>query len=272
MPPELAHSKSLWASEGQLDVTHERGRLAAELADERTSTGVGGLDRILTGGFPANRAILISGEPGTCKSTMGLQFLVEGILKGEPGICVSVDQKPHHLLHDAARFDWNLAAAVASEALTVLEASAYFTATRNKTKSAIPIDARNITTDLSNHVRRTGAKRLVIDGLHSLVPPDMTRAGAHDYLRSVLLSLEDNMGCTVLLTALPTVPGDPQAFCEALVSGIVVLSIRKAGWTYGRTLFVKKMRGTPIDPDEYTFQVNGDKGIYLLGRSWNGAE
>jgi circadian clock protein KaiC len=235
----------------------------------RASSGIRGLDELLAGGFPANRAILISGDPGTGKSTLGLQFLAAGIMAGEPGLCVSVDQKPSHLLHDAAPYGWNLDSAVATGMLTVLDASPYFTATRNTSKSAIPIDARNIATDLSKQVRRTGAKRLVIDSLTSLVPPLMTRSEAHDYLRSLILSLEDNMGCTVLLTSRACSPGDPQAICEAagyLVSGILELSVRRSGESYVRTLFVKKMRGTSIQPDEYAFQIEPSAGLYVLER------
>jgi circadian clock protein KaiC len=233
----------------------------------RASSGIRGLDALLAGGFPAKRTILITGEPGTGKSTLGLQFLAAGISKGEPGVCVSVDQKPQHLLHDAAPYGWNLESAVAAGTLTVLDASPYFTATRNTSKSAIPIDARNIATDLSKQIRRTGAKRLVIDSLPSLVPPMMTRSEAHDYLRSLILSLEDNMGCTVLLTSRACSSGDPQAICEAagyLVSGILELSIRRSGGSLVRTLFVKKMRGTSIEPGEYAFQIEPSAGLHVL--------
>jgi KaiC/GvpD/RAD55 family RecA-like ATPase len=236
----------------------------------RASSGIRGLDELLAGGFPANRAVLISGDPGTGKSTFGLQFLAAGIMTGEPGVCVSVDQKPQHLLHDAAPYGWNLDSAVATGMLTVLDASPYFTATRNTSKSAIPIDARNMATELSKQIRRTGAKRLVIDSLTSLVPPLMTRSEAHDYLRSLVLSLEDNMGCTVLLTSRACSPGDPQAICEAagyLVSGILELGIRRSGGSFVRTLFVKKMRGTSIEPGEYPFQIEPSAGLSVLERS-----
>ena len=236
----------------------------------RASTGIRGLDEILEGGFPANRAILVTGDPGTGKSTFGLQFLAAGIQRGEPGVCVSVDQKPHHLLQDASRFGWHLENAVAAGLLTVLDASPYFTATRNKSKNAIPVDARNIATDLSGHIHRTGAKRLVIDSLTSLVPPEMTRAQAHDYLRSIVLALEDNVGCTVVMTSRACGLGDPQAICEAaeyLVSGIIDLKVRKSGWSFVRTLFVKKMRGTSTEPEEYSFQIDRENGLYVLERS-----
>ena len=223
----------------------------------RVSSGIRGLDELLEGGFPANRCILISGEPGTGKSTFGLQFLAAGVTRGEAGICVSVDQKPRQLLQDAARFGWQLDGAAAQGLLTVLDASPYFTKTRNKSKNAMPIDACHIATDLSHQIARSRAKRLVIDSLTSLVPPELTRAQAHDYLRSLMLSLEDNLGATVVVTCRASA-GDPQSICEAaeyLASGILELKMVRQDEGYARTLFVKKMRGTRIDPAEYPFQI-----------------
>ena len=50
------------------------------------STGIPGLDNILTGGFPQGHFFLVEGEPGTGKTTLGLQFLMNGAAKGERGI------------------------------------------------------------------------------------------------------------------------------------------------------------------------------------------
>ena len=46
--------------------------------DERVQTGVPGLDQIVGGGLPEKALYLLKGDPGTGKTTMGLQFLVEG--------------------------------------------------------------------------------------------------------------------------------------------------------------------------------------------------
>jgi hypothetical protein len=53
-------------------------------AADRTSTGIDGLDYILGGGFPRNRIYLIEGHPGSGKTTLGLQFLLEGRERGKP--------------------------------------------------------------------------------------------------------------------------------------------------------------------------------------------
>jgi circadian clock protein KaiC len=50
---------------------------------ERASTGSIGLDDILGGGFDADRVYLVEGRPGTGKTTLALQFLLEGARRGE---------------------------------------------------------------------------------------------------------------------------------------------------------------------------------------------
>ncbi|HSH37151.1 MAG TPA: ATPase domain-containing protein [Chthoniobacterales bacterium] len=52
----------------------------APLAPGRISSGMQWLDMILRGGIPQNRVYLISGDPGTGKTTLSLQFLLEGVL------------------------------------------------------------------------------------------------------------------------------------------------------------------------------------------------
>ena len=240
----------------------------ATAESSRTPTGIAGLDALLEGGFPAHRAVLVSGESGTGKSVLALQFIAAGLTRGEPGVYVSVDQKPLHLLRDTARFGWQMEQAVSEGTLTLLDASPFFTASRNKSKSHVPIDARNIATDLSHQVRKTGARRLVIDSITSLVPPDMGRSDAQDHLRSLMLALEDNLECSVLLTA-RIGSADPQGILDAaeyLASGVLQLNLRRSGWLYARMIFIKKMRGTDVDPGEHAFEIDGRKGIRMLDR------
>ena len=48
--------------------------------------GSAGLDDVLVGGLKRNRLFLLEGNPGTGKTTLGLQFLLEGASKGEKGL------------------------------------------------------------------------------------------------------------------------------------------------------------------------------------------
>lgn len=223
----------------------------------RVTTGTPELDALLEGGFPAKRVILLAGESGTGKTVFALRFVAAGIAQGESAVYVSLDQKPQHLLEDVRRITDGLDAAVAAGMLRVLDASPYFTASRNKNRT-LPIDARNVATDLSHQVAQVKATRLVIDSLTSLVPPDLARGAAHDYLRSLILALEDNLGCTVLLTSRTETAG-PQGIGEAaeyLASGVVLLRMLPTdGAQHRRTVFVKKMRNTHVEPREVPFYI-----------------
>ncbi len=59
---------------------------------DRASTGIEGLDYILKGGLSKNRLYLVQGNPGTGKTTMGLQFLLEGEKKGEKGLYITLSE------------------------------------------------------------------------------------------------------------------------------------------------------------------------------------
>jgi len=59
---------------------------------ERIVTGIAGLDEILGGGIPKRNVVLLSGGPGTGKSIFGQQYLYNGLLRGEPGILVVLEE------------------------------------------------------------------------------------------------------------------------------------------------------------------------------------
>lgn len=64
----------------------------------RTATGISGLDGVLHGGLPRGKTALIVGTPGSGKTMLGLQFLVEGILRfDEPGMVVTFEEAPDML-------------------------------------------------------------------------------------------------------------------------------------------------------------------------------
>jgi circadian clock protein KaiC len=68
-----------------------------EGADERLSTGIAGLDDVLCGGLDAQRLYLVEGEPGTGKTTLALQFLLEGARRGEKGLYVTLSESEREL-------------------------------------------------------------------------------------------------------------------------------------------------------------------------------
>jgi len=75
---------------------------------DRVSTGIPGLDRVLAGGLPSNRMYLVEGAPGSGKTTLGLQFLREGIQRGERVLYVTLSETRSELAAVAASHGWDL--------------------------------------------------------------------------------------------------------------------------------------------------------------------
>ena len=73
----------------------------------RMSTGIAGLDDILCGGLTAQRVYLVEGSPGTGKTTLGLQFLLDGIEKGESGLYITLSETADELDAVAYSHGWS---------------------------------------------------------------------------------------------------------------------------------------------------------------------
>ncbi len=71
--------------------------------------GITGLDAVLAGGLPRDRLYLIEGMPGTGKTTLALQFLLEGQRLGERGMYITLSETAHELRVSAATHGWSLA-------------------------------------------------------------------------------------------------------------------------------------------------------------------
>jgi circadian clock protein KaiC len=74
----------------------------------RVKTGITELDQMLFGGFLPQSANLIEGAPGTGKTTLGMQFIYNGItLYDEPGLILTFEEFPQQYYQDAASFGWD---------------------------------------------------------------------------------------------------------------------------------------------------------------------
>lgn len=75
----------------------------------RVSTGNSGLDLVLRGGLPTNRLFLVEGMPGSGKTTLALEFLLEGVQKGEPVLYITLSETSEELDVVARSHGWSLA-------------------------------------------------------------------------------------------------------------------------------------------------------------------
>lgn len=230
----------------------------ADLA--RIATGIPALDAAVEGGLPARRVTLLTGGPGSGKTTLALQFLAEGARREEHGIFIALEQKPAHVAEAAATFAWPISSDPASPVL-LLDGSPALTLMRQRQHT---IDARAVMADLMPHIRAHGAARLVIDGLSALVPPDLAHGAEEDFLRDLVFALEDNVPCTTLAV---TADGDARAarisaVAARLVTGVIDLRAREEGGRLQRRMLVRKMRATAAETVELDFEI-GASGLRL---------
>ncbi len=139
----------------------------APLGRERLPSGVPGLDPLLGGGLLKRSVTLVSGSKGVGKSTLGLQFIAEGVALNEPGIYVSLDDGPDQIARSAKAF--GLPWAQATEA-GLIECR-YLSPESVRTSQFFSV--------LGDLIRVQKTRRLVLDGAAYLaqakMPPDELR-------------------------------------------------------------------------------------------------
>lgn len=128
------------------------------MALDRVKTGVPGLDEMLQGGFPEGHMVVLMGSFGTGKTTMGLQFLMEGLNDGEHCIFISLEEDKDSVVKNAASFGWDLSEPISKKKLGLFKLE--------------PSDAKTtitrIRSELPKFVKSFGAKRVVIDSVSLL--------------------------------------------------------------------------------------------------------
>jgi circadian clock protein KaiC len=232
---------------------------------KRISTGIVGLDTLFQGGFLANRSYLITGDAGTGKTTACMQFLLSGLKLGEKAVYVTVDERPAEILQSATSLDWDLQTYIQDKSLVILDASPYFSgrAAGGAEKGA---DLQKIVSDLAAYAKRMQAARLVIDPLTPLILSGDSPARVQELARALIHLLQSNLTTTNLLTSHLPERSDhdlTNGIQEFLAAGVLILRVNQIEDRFVRTLSVKKMRGTAVEPKDYAFHIVKGSGIML---------
>lgn len=222
---------------------------------DRVSTGVPGLDDILAGGLPRDRLYLVEGTPGTGKTTLALQFLLEGQRLGERGMYITLSETDDELRTSAATHGWSL------DGLSVVELVPEADLGSEQEQTLLhpaEFELGETTGRILERVERERPQRLVLDSLSELRLLAQTPLR---YRRQVL-ALKHRLTrhrCTVLLLDDRTAePRDLQL--HSIAHGVVALEGSSS--QYGavrRSLNVVKIRGVRFRSGnhDYTIETGG---------------
>jgi circadian clock protein KaiC len=215
------------------------------LGDERLSTGIPLLDRMLTDGYAPGRSTLVAGPSGVGKTLMGLHFILDGAASGESGVIGSLQENPIQLQKLASSFGWSLDDGPV--------------ATMYRSPNDVYID--EWVYELLDLVDRTAAKRVLIDGLSDLqyTTPDPVRFREFIYSLTQRLSRQ---GVTPIMTSelvdLFHVGRLAEYGISHLSDNVILLQYLHADTRLRRTVTVLKSRASAHDSEIREFVITGD--------------
>ncbi len=218
----------------------------------RVSTGVPGLDNVLGGGLPPGHLYLVEGSPGSGKTTLAIQFLLEGVRCGETGLYVTLSETAAELHEVAESHGWSLGD------LTVFELVTEEGLSPDSEQSVLypsEVELGETTRGVMAAVEHANPRRVVFDSLSEM------RLLAQDSLRyrRQILALKHFFSardCTVLLLDDKTAQqGDLQL--HSIAHGVI--SLGQGADAYGperRHLRVVKLRGVKFRSGEHDFNLD----------------
>ena len=236
---------------------------------ERVKTGIPGLDDLIEGGFPRGDTILVAGKAGTGKSILATQFIYKGATEyDEPGVLVTLEEPPHLIKRNMIRFGMDLEKLEKEKKIAIVDLSPSKEITPVTIGEYPSFDLSGLEAIILNHVKKLGAKRIVLDTLSIMAYKFKSR----DILREEFFKLTANLtrtGCTLLLTS--EIPAQDQGLgvfdIEAfLASGVIVLYNEKISDTSrSRSIEVLKLRGSKHSSRIHSMRIT-EEGI----RVWPG--
>lgn len=220
----------------------------ASTVSPRVKTGIPEFDSMLRGGFMMGDAVMLAGSAGTGKTTLALQYLVNGVTSaGEGGIYLTFEQHPEQIYRDAKTFGWDLKKMEEQDKLRVVFTSPDLVMGDGDPESL-----------LEDPIRSVNARRVVVDSVsHMSMFADKDDIRKDTY-RLVNFFKQKEMS-TVLIWESPQVLGQSFTISEVglsfLVDSIVSLKFVEIDSTIRRALVILKMRGSDHDKSLREYEI-----------------
>jgi len=241
----------------------------------RIKSGIEGFDTLVEGGLLQGRQYLLSGTPGSGKSTFGVQFLAAGALLGEIGAYVALSENIGTLVEDMSRYNPQIDDMIKKKKLFFIDLGPTINYGEYDEMSSLitpdyvqqsgdslvnqPPTPFSVFKEVENQIKQFGIKRLVIDSLSSIRFASKDTASEERSISRFIRNLK-TLGCTTILLSELTNP-DAYTIEQFASHGVIFLHnfMDKQG-SMVRGLQIIKMRGTKHDCEMRAIEFS-DKGI-----------
>ena len=221
----------------------------------RVETGCAGIDKMLSGGFIAGSANLVRGAPGTGKTLLGLQYLIQGAMHGEPGLLISFEEFPQSLHQDALSLGWDLQTLEERDLLHL-----YFTSPQVFLQSLASPSG-----PLSGLFIEYGIQRVVLDSVTHFTRLTNDAQQLRSIYHSLINALKRERATALLLAE----EGRTDVRAERgqlsfVVDTIIMLRYVEVESAIQRAIAVLKMRGSDHAKEIRRFEI-GRGGLNVIG-------
>ena len=222
---------------------------------ERIETGIYGLDDMLGGGIPKGHSVAVIGSFGTGKTTFSMQFIWEGLQRGERCIFLSLEEDEESIMESARTFGWDMERYVDDGTLLILKLD--------------PEDAKGSVERLEGEIpqliKAHQASRIAVDSISLITMMYDDVEKKREIVFNLVKSIKDS-GATALFTA-EVDPKNPMVsrdgIVEYVVDGVILLSFLEKDNRLLLTIRILKMRRTKHSREVKVYEI-GDGGINVF--------
>jgi len=243
----------------------------------RVKTGIDGFDELTEGGLIQGRQYLVSGSPGSGKTTFGVQFITAGALVGETGAYIALTESIDTIVEDMSRYNFHVNDLIEKKKLFFLDigpnnnyreynlSSRVITPGYTEQVPASPKTAppspQSVFKSIETLVKHTGAKRLVIDSLSAIRFTTQDPAQEERSISKFIRNMK-TLNCTAILLS-ELIKPDAYTIEQFASHGVIFLhNFMDKQDHMRRALQIIKMRGTKHDCDMHNLEFT-PKGIRI---------
>ena len=221
------------------------------MTEERLSSGIAGLDKMLDGGFLPVTSVLVRGAPGAGKTTLALQYLLAGAQRGEAGLFVTFEEFPKSVYRDAESLGWDLRQYEEDGRLRIMFTS----------PAAFLHSLQRGEGPLGDYLGQTKVKRAAVDALSHYVR--LSRR-PHELRRNfnVVMNSFKREGITALFLSedSPGAQGAELGRASFVADTLIMMRYLEIDSAVQRAIFVVKTRGSDHDPFIHSYTI-GQGGL-----------